>query len=38
MRVNQIILDGQVDKTFIPTMTNSPWEKHENYGGYIYLT
>ncbi len=37
MRVNQISLDEQANKTFIPRMTNSPWEKHENYGGYIYL-
>jgi len=38
MRVNQITLNEQADRTFIPTrMTNHPWEKHENYGGYIYL-
>ena len=37
MRTNQISLDEQANKTFIPRMTNSPWEKHENYGGYIYL-
>jgi len=38
MRVNQISLNQQVDRTFIPArVTNSPWEKHENYGGYIYL-
>ncbi|WP_234989034.1 TonB-dependent siderophore receptor, partial [Nitrosomonas europaea] len=38
MRVNQISLNQQVDRTFIPVrISNSPWEKHENYGGYIYL-
>jgi len=38
MRVNQITLNEQADRTFIPTrISNSPWEKHENYGGYIYL-
>jgi len=37
MRVNQISLNEQMDRTFIPRMSNSPWEKHENYGGYIYL-
>ena len=37
MRVNQIRLNEQMDKTFIPRMANAPWEKHENYGGYIYL-
>jgi len=37
MRVNQIRLNEQMDKTFIPRMSNAPWEKHENYGGYIYL-
>jgi len=37
MRVNQIFLNQQADKTFIPRMTNNPWSKHENYGGYIYL-
>ena len=37
MRVDQITLRQQVDGTFIPNMTGSPWEKHKNYGGYIYL-
>ncbi|WP_276817695.1 TonB-dependent siderophore receptor [Nitrosomonas europaea] len=37
MRVNQIFLNEQIDRTFIPRMTNVPWNKHENYGGYIYL-
>ncbi|WP_286967101.1 TonB-dependent receptor, partial [Nitrosomonas sp.] len=33
MRVNQISLNQQVDRTFIPVrISNSPWEKHENYG------
>ena len=37
MRVNQIRLNEQTDKTFIPRMANTPWSKNENYGGYIYL-
>ncbi|WP_396956124.1 TonB-dependent siderophore receptor [Nitrosomonas sp.] len=37
MRVNQIVLNEQVDRTFIPEMYNSIWSKYENYGGYIYL-
>ena len=37
MRTNQIELNEQADKTFIPRMSNVPWQKHENYGGYIYL-
>ncbi|MDL1865276.1 TonB-dependent receptor [Betaproteobacteria bacterium PRO5] len=37
MRTHQIYLNEQVDRTFIPRMLNAPWEKHENYGGYIYL-
>ncbi len=37
MRVNQIGLIEQMDRTFIPNMSNSPWSKFENYGGYIYL-
>ncbi|MFZ2884808.1 TonB-dependent siderophore receptor, partial [Nitrosomonas europaea] len=37
MRTNQIYLNEQANRTFIPRMLNAPWEKHENYGGYIYL-
>ena len=37
MRVQQIGLIEQVDRTFKPSMTNAPWEKYENYGGHIYL-
>jgi len=37
MRVNQIVLNEQTDKTFIPSMRNIAGRKLENYGGYIYL-
>ena len=37
MRVNQIYLNQQADGSFIPRMRNNSWDKHENYGGYIYL-
>ena len=37
-RTDPITLNGQVDKTFIPTIFRSDtWRKYENYGGYIYL-
>lgn len=37
IRNHLISFSQQVDKTFIPRTTNFPWEKYENYGGYIYL-
>ena len=37
MRVDQITLSEQLDRTFIPTISNVDWEKHENYGGHVYL-
>ncbi|CAD84889.1 TonB-dependent siderophore receptor [Nitrosomonas europaea] len=37
LRADQISLNEQVDRTFIPRTVNYPREKHENYGGYIYL-
>jgi len=36
-RADQIALEEQMDRTFIPGMTNIFWSKHENYGGSIYL-
>lgn len=37
-RANQMSLDEQVDRTFIPRMSSgNGWSKYENYGGYIYL-
>ncbi|WP_350283295.1 TonB-dependent receptor [Nitrosomonas sp.] len=36
-RANQIGLIEQMDRTFIPSMSNTSWGKFENYGGYIYL-
>ncbi|HRN82197.1 MAG TPA: TonB-dependent receptor [Nitrosomonas europaea] len=37
-KTNQITLNEQVDRTFIPSITsNNAWQKYENYGGYIYL-
>ncbi len=32
-----MFINQQIDGTFTPRMTNYSWEKHENYGGYIYL-
>ncbi|MCE7916180.1 MAG: TonB-dependent receptor [Nitrosomonas sp. PRO5] len=37
MRVNQISLNEQVDRTFTQILGNTADETHENYGGYIYL-
>jgi len=37
MRVNQIFLNQQVDRTFTQTLRNLADEAAENYGGYIYL-
>ena len=37
MRVNQISLNQQMDRTFTQTLGNTADEAHENYGGYIYL-
>ena len=37
MRGQQITLNEQMDRTFISAMGNAAWEKHEGYGGYIYL-
>ena len=37
-RSNQITLNQQADRTFIPGMSaGNAWQKYENYGGYIYL-
>ena len=37
MRYDQMNINEQIDGTFTPRMANNSWEKHENYGGYIYL-
>ncbi|MFZ2884137.1 TonB-dependent siderophore receptor [Nitrosomonas europaea] len=37
MRASRIQLNEQVEKTFTQVLTDTANEKHENYGGYIYL-
>ena len=37
VRTDQISLNEQVNRTFIPRISNVFWSKHENYGGYVYL-
>lgn len=37
MRVNQISFIDQGDRTFTQRFSNIANEKHENYGGYVYL-
>ncbi len=37
-KTNEITLNEQADRTFIPRISSgNPWQKYENYGGYIYL-
>ncbi len=37
-KTNLITLNQQAGRTFIPRISSgNPWQKYENYGGYIYL-